>query len=131
MPINSFLKNVFFFHFFSGILKEEYDEDGLVMEIDEIFRKDFKKGHQGELQEIERQRRSLTKNSKAYAFAGDHTNWEVDAVADEDDLDNNNIGISSGENDDEGDEEVEEEEEDDNDDAEWNRIDDLQKNKKK
>ena len=100
------------------------------MEIDEIFRKDFKKGHQGELQEIERQRRSLTKNSKAYAFAGDHTNWEVDAVADEDDLDNNNIGISSGENDDEGDEEVEEEE-DDNDDAEWNRIDDLQKNKKK
>ena len=95
------------------------------MEIDEIFRKDFKKGHQGELQEIERQRRSLTKNSKAYAFAGDHTNWDVDAVADEDDLDNNSNGSS------EDDKEEDEEEEDDNDDAEWRRIDELQKNKKK
>ena len=125
MSIYFFLKNVFFWHFFLGILQEEYDEDGLVMEIDEIFRKDFKKGHQGELQEIERQRRSLTKNSKAYAFAGDHTNWDVDAVADEDDLDNNSSGSS------EDDKEEDEEEEDDNDDAEWRRIDELQKNKKK
>ena len=125
MSIYFFLKNVFFWHFSLGILQEEYDEDGLVMEIDEIFRKDFKKGHQGELQEIERQRRSLTKNSKAYAFAGDHTNWDVDAVADEDDLDNNSSGSS------EDDKEEDEEEEDDNDDAEWRRIDELQKNKKK
>ena len=108
------------FEFLLGINKVEYDEDGLVMELDDIFKKDFKRGHQGELQEIERQRRSLTRNSKAYAFAGDHTNWDVDAVADEDDLDNDN---SSSDKD--------EEEEGDDDDAEWRRVEELQKNKKK